>query len=78
MGIVTSFQNILDNIFIPLFEVTVDPDSHPQLHVFLKQVCHFLKSISFKIASQGVQDIFFFELKYWKYVVLNITILSPN
>ncbi|KAI9116211.1 hypothetical protein K1719_013141 [Acacia pycnantha] len=38
MGIVTSFQNILDNIFIPLFEVTVDPDSHPQLHVFLKRV----------------------------------------
>ncbi|KAK4745929.1 hypothetical protein SAY87_012241 [Trapa incisa] len=38
MGIVTSFQNILDNIFIPLFEVTVNPDSHPQLHVFLKQV----------------------------------------
>ncbi|KAK8709155.1 hypothetical protein V6N13_060184 [Hibiscus sabdariffa] len=38
MGIVTSFQNLLDNIFIPLFEVTVDPDSHPQLHVFLKQV----------------------------------------
>ncbi|KAJ6913313.1 myoadenylate deaminase [Populus alba x Populus x berolinensis] len=38
MGIVTSFQNILDNIFMPLFEVTVDPDSHPQLHVFLKQV----------------------------------------
>jgi len=30
---------MLDNIFIPLFEVTVDPDSHPQLHVFLKQVC---------------------------------------
>ena len=38
MGIVLSFQNILDNIFIPLFEVTVDPGSHPQLHVFLKQV----------------------------------------
>ncbi|KAL6496165.1 hypothetical protein OROGR_029423 [Orobanche gracilis] len=38
MGIVTSFQNILDNIFLPLFEATVDPDSHPQLHVFLKQV----------------------------------------
>ncbi|OVA02728.1 Adenosine/AMP deaminase domain [Macleaya cordata] len=38
MGIVTSFQNMLDNIFLPLFEVTVDPDSHPQLHVFLKQV----------------------------------------
>jgi len=41
MGIVPSFQNILDNIFIPLFEVTVDPSSHPQLHVFLKQVVGF-------------------------------------
>ncbi|CAN6469809.1 unnamed protein product [Victoria cruziana] len=41
MGIVTSFQNILDNIFLPLFEATVDPDSHPQLHVFLKQVVGF-------------------------------------
>ncbi|KAL8262353.1 hypothetical protein R6Q59_026402 [Mikania micrantha] len=38
MGIVTSFQTILDNIFLPLFEVTVNPGSHPQLHVFLKQV----------------------------------------
>ncbi|KAL9242593.1 hypothetical protein vseg_016579 [Gypsophila vaccaria] len=38
MGIVTSFQNMLDNIFLPLFEVTVDPDSHPHLHLFLKQV----------------------------------------
>ncbi|WOL16294.1 AMP deaminase-like [Canna indica] len=41
MGIVTSFQNLLDNIFLPLFEVTVDPSSHPQLHVFLKQVVGF-------------------------------------
>ncbi|KAL4569576.1 hypothetical protein LXL04_025217 [Taraxacum kok-saghyz] len=38
MGTVTSFQNILDNVFIPLFEVSVDPDSHPQLHIFLMQV----------------------------------------
>uniref|UniRef100_A0A7N2LB25 AMP deaminase n=1 Tax=Quercus lobata TaxID=97700 RepID=A0A7N2LB25_QUELO len=37
LGIVTSFQNILDNVFIPLFEVTVDPNSHPQLHLFLMQ-----------------------------------------
>ncbi|KAG8366285.1 hypothetical protein BUALT_Bualt17G0060500 [Buddleja alternifolia] len=41
MGTVTSFQNILDNIFIPLFEVTVDPNSHPHLHVFLMQVVGF-------------------------------------
>ncbi|KAI9170510.1 hypothetical protein LWI28_029054 [Acer negundo] len=41
MGIVTSFQNIIDNVFIPLFEVTIDPNSHPQLHVFLMQVVGF-------------------------------------
>ncbi|KAA8529476.1 hypothetical protein F0562_033725 [Nyssa sinensis] len=41
MGIVTSFQNILDNVFIPLFEVTIDPSSHPHLHMFLMQVVGF-------------------------------------
>ncbi|KAJ8645065.1 hypothetical protein MRB53_006813 [Persea americana] len=41
MGIVTSFQDVLDNVFIPLFEVTVNPGSHPQLHMFLKQVVGF-------------------------------------
>ncbi|CAH9090207.1 unnamed protein product [Cuscuta epithymum] len=41
MGTVTSFQNILDNVFIPLFEVTVNPNSHPQLHLFLMQVVGF-------------------------------------
>jgi AMP deaminase len=41
MGTVTSFQNILDNLFIPLFEVSIDPNSHPQLHVFLMQVVGF-------------------------------------
>ncbi|XP_021685397.2 AMP deaminase isoform X2 [Hevea brasiliensis] len=38
MGTVKSFQNILENVFIPLFEVTINPSSHPQLHVFLMQV----------------------------------------
>lgn len=41
MGIVNSFQNILDNVFLPLFEVTVDPSTHPHLHVFLNQVVGF-------------------------------------
>ncbi|XP_052172872.1 probable AMP deaminase isoform X2 [Diospyros lotus] len=41
MGTVTSFQNILDNMFIPLFEVTVNPNSHPHLHLFLMQVVGF-------------------------------------
>lgn len=38
MGTINSFQNLLDNIFLPLYEVTIDPSSHPQLHVFLEQV----------------------------------------
>lgn len=38
MGIIQDFQTMLDNIFIPLFEVTADPSSHPQLHVFLQSV----------------------------------------
>ncbi|GFH18548.1 A_deaminase domain-containing protein, partial [Haematococcus lacustris] len=32
---------MLDNIFGPLFEVTQDPASHPQLHVLLAQVVGF-------------------------------------
>jgi AMP deaminase len=42
MGIVQSFETILENVFTPLFEVTVDPASHPQLHVFLKLVSNIV------------------------------------
>lgn len=38
MGVVQSFEMILENVFAPLFEVTVDPSSHPQLHVLLSMV----------------------------------------
>jgi len=34
----TTFQDFLNNIFHPLFEVTKDPSSHPKLHKFLQQV----------------------------------------
>lgn len=40
-GIIDNFQEMLDNIFSPLFEVTKDPDTHPQLHVFLSQCVGF-------------------------------------
>lgn len=33
-----SAVQLLDNIFTPLFEVTRDPNSHPQLHLFLQGV----------------------------------------
>lgn len=33
-----NFEEMLANIFMPLFEVTVDPSSHPELHLFLQHV----------------------------------------
>lgn len=40
-GNVNSFQDILTNLFKPLFEVSIDPSSHPKLHVFLQRVVGF-------------------------------------
>ena len=40
-GTINNFQELLDNIFTPLFEVTVDPSSHSQLHAFLQTVVGF-------------------------------------
>ncbi|XP_042906606.1 AMP deaminase 2 isoform X3 [Parasteatoda tepidariorum] len=39
--LVNNFQEILDNIFMPLFEATNNPSSHPELHLFLKYVTGF-------------------------------------
>ncbi|KAF8627482.1 hypothetical protein AX17_006294 [Amanita inopinata Kibby_2008] len=38
---VENFENIVINIFRPLFEVTKDPTTHPELHVFLQRVIGF-------------------------------------
>ncbi|KAJ7464694.1 hypothetical protein B0H11DRAFT_2050761 [Mycena galericulata] len=40
-GSVQTFQDIICNVFIPLFEVTKDPSTHPELHVFLQRVVGF-------------------------------------
>ena len=37
-GSCSNFQEILDNIFLPLFEATNNPKSHPELHMFLQHV----------------------------------------
>uniref|UniRef100_UPI00358DE4A0 AMP deaminase 2 n=1 Tax=Myxine glutinosa TaxID=7769 RepID=UPI00358DE4A0 len=36
-----NFQEMLENIFLPLFEVTIDPSSDPDLHTFLQDVRGF-------------------------------------
>ena len=40
-GIISNFSEMIDNIFRALFEVTVDPTSHPKLHLFLTLVVGF-------------------------------------
>jgi adenosine deaminase len=37
-GLLENFEQMLYNLFQPLFEVTADPTTHPQLHIFLQQV----------------------------------------
>jgi len=40
-GQISNFEQVLDNIYRPLFEVTNNPTSHPELHKFLRQVIGF-------------------------------------
>lgn len=40
-GTVDNFEQIIRNVFEPLFEVTQNPQSHPKLHVFLQRVVGF-------------------------------------
>ncbi|KAG6300949.1 putative zinc finger protein [Claviceps aff. purpurea] len=40
-SLMKSFEQIVKNIFQPLFEVTKDPSSHPKLHIFLQRVIGF-------------------------------------
>ncbi|UKZ80023.1 AMP deaminase [Trichoderma virens FT-333] len=37
-GLMESFDQVITNVFQPLFEVTKDPSSHPKLHIFLQRV----------------------------------------
>lgn len=46
MGIVDNFETILVNVFAPLFEVTVDPSSHPDLMSYLRWLVNFVERFS--------------------------------
>ncbi|RMZ83439.1 hypothetical protein DV737_g1531, partial [Chaetothyriales sp. CBS 132003] len=41
MGTMKNFEELIRNLFQPLFEVTQDPSSHPKLHIFLQRVIGF-------------------------------------
>ncbi|KAI0124640.1 AMP deaminase 2 [Xylariales sp. AK1849] len=40
-GMMESFEQVVKNVFLPLFQVTKDPESHPKLHIFLQRVIGF-------------------------------------
>lgn len=40
-GNIDNFEDLLNNVFRPLFEVTHDPSSHPKLHIMLQRVIGF-------------------------------------
>ncbi|WVR05899.1 AMP deaminase [Kwoniella sp. DSM 27419] len=40
-GLVNNFEDVVRNVFQPLFEVTQDPSSHPELHIFLQRIVGF-------------------------------------
>ncbi|KAE8397624.1 hypothetical protein BDV37DRAFT_50488 [Aspergillus pseudonomiae] len=40
-GMMENFEQVITNVFQPLFEVTKDPNSHPKLHLFLQRVVGF-------------------------------------
>ncbi|KAI1814634.1 hypothetical protein GGS20DRAFT_547768 [Poronia punctata] len=40
-GLMGSFDQVVRNIFQPLFEVTKEPEKHPKLHIFLQRVIGF-------------------------------------
>lgn len=53
--LVPNFAKMLENIFLPLFEATVNPQKHKELHVFLKYVrcCNF---VGFIISYHNLQS----------------------
>lgn len=40
-GMLSTFEEFLCNIFLPLFEATEDPSTHPKLHLMLQQTVAF-------------------------------------
>ncbi len=73
-----NFGQILENLFKPIFEVTLDPSSHPNLHKFLNQV-HLLTtgnpSVLYcqwhpKITKQEVQKYIHGECMGYTYLTL--------
>lgn len=64
-NLLKNFEEMLDNIFRPLFEVSVNPQSHPDLHRFLAQVSSFLSPLLPILIFLSFLFIFSFLLSYF-------------
>lgn len=42
---VPHFGKMLENIFLPVFQATIDPQSNPELSIFLKHVSRWMAQI---------------------------------
>eukprot|EP00736_Rhodelphis_marinus_P003080 Rmarinus@m.19470 len=40
-GLIDTFQDMLDVLFLPMFEATIAPEEHPEIHEFLQHVVGF-------------------------------------
>lgn len=60
--LVPNFAKMLENVFLPLFEATVNPQQHKELHVFLKYVSGVFFRVHHTRAHQvlGVKFLKFF------------------
>lgn len=53
--IIPHYAKMLENVFLPLFEATVNPQKHKALHVFLKYVSTFMKDRTCKKKKKNNQ-----------------------
>lgn len=71
-----NFQEMLENIFMPLFEVTVNPGSHPELHLFLEHVS--IKSHEIQPRIQIQKTDLFYGLYVIRWSALTAWTMSLN
>ena len=59
-GQVQNFQDVLNNIFQPLFEATLEPAKHPEIFRFMTEVCQRYIDRAFNILVVALS---LFEIK---------------
>ena len=58
-NLLKNFDEFLVNLFMPLYEVSINPKSHPKLHKFLQQVRTWVNMIQvkFNVMLKCIQDL---------------------